>query len=119
MVPGDFNNEYIKRKHAPSIYFTRVRDKVGHLGLSSNPTHFMTDEQDPRPAQAGEVARVVHDAVVQPAPGAVPDAPEQVAANIPAQVDEVFLEYMFWSFLWVAQCPLDVISLYYWIGLFV
>jgi len=78
MVPGDLNNEYIKRIHAPPIYFTRVRDKVGHLGLSSNPTHFMADEQDPRPAQAGEVARVVPDAVVQPAPGAVPDAPEQV-----------------------------------------
>ena len=56
MVPGDFNNEYIKRIHAPPIYFTRVRDNVGHLGLSSNPTHFMDDEQDPRPAQAGEVA---------------------------------------------------------------
>ena len=94
MVPGDFNNEYIKRKHAPPIHFTRVRDKVGHLGLSSNPTHFVADEQDPRPAQAGEVARVVQDAVVQPAPGAVPDAPEQVAANVPAQVDEVFLEYV-------------------------
>ena len=39
MVPGDFHNEYIKRIHAPPIYFTRVRDKVGHLGLSSNPTH--------------------------------------------------------------------------------
>ena len=38
----------------------------------------MADEQDPRPAQAGEVARVVPNAVVQPAPGAVPDAPEQV-----------------------------------------
>ena len=37
---------------------------------------------------------MVQDAVVQPAPGAVPDAPEQVAANIPAQVDEVFLEYI-------------------------
>jgi len=36
----------------------------------------MGDEQDPRPAQAGAVARVVQDAVVQPAPGAVPDAPE-------------------------------------------
>ena len=54
----------------------------------------MADEQDPHTAQAGEVARVVQDAVVQPAPGAVPDAPEQVAANVPAQVDEVFLEYV-------------------------
>jgi len=35
---------------------------------------------------------VVQDVVVQPAPGAVPDAPEQVAANVPVQVDEVFLE---------------------------
>jgi len=37
---------------------------------------------------------VVQDAVVQPAPGAFPDAPEQVAANVPAQVDEVFLEFV-------------------------
>ena len=94
MVPGDLNNEYIKRIHAPPIYFTRVLDKVGHLGLSSNPTHFMADEQDPRLAQAGEVARVVQDAVVQPASGAVPDAPNRVAANVPAEVDEVFLEYV-------------------------
>ena len=99
MVPGDLNNEYIKRIHAPPIYFTRVRDKVGHLGLSSNPTHFMADEQDPRAAQAGEVARVVQDVVVQPAPGAVPDAPEQVAANVPAQFGEVFLEYFLVAFV--------------------
>jgi len=51
-------------------------------------------DERPRPAQAGEVARVVQDAVVQPAPGAVPDAPERVAANVPAEVDEVFLEYV-------------------------
>jgi len=55
MVPGDLNNDYIKRIHASPNYFTRVRDKVGHLGLSSNPTRFMADEQDPHPAQAGEV----------------------------------------------------------------
>ena len=54
----------------------------------------MADEQDPRPAQTGEVARVAQDAVVQPTPGAFPDAPEQVAANVPAQVDEIFLEYV-------------------------
>jgi len=94
VVPGDFNNEYMKRIHAPPIYFAGVPDKVGHLGLSSNLTHFVADEQDPRPAQAGEVVRVVQDAVVQPAPGALPDAPEQLAANVPAQVDEVFLEYV-------------------------
>ena len=54
----------------------------------------MADEQDPRLAQAGEVARVVQDAVVQPAPGAFPDAPEQVAANVPGPADEVFLEHV-------------------------
>ena len=37
---------------------------------------------------------MVQDTVVQPAPGAVPGAPEQVAANVPAQVDEVFLEFV-------------------------
>ena len=73
-------------------------------------------EQDPRLAQVGEVARVVQDAVVQPAPGAVPDAPEQVAANVPGQVTR-YSSSIFWSLLWVAICPLGVISLYYWIGL--
>ena len=52
----------------------------------------MADEQDPRPAQKRR--KVAQDAVVQPAPGAFLDAPEQVAANVPAQVDEVFLEHV-------------------------
>ena len=42
---------------------------------------------------------MLQDAVVQSAPGAVPDAPEQVATNISVQIDEVFPEYFLVAFV--------------------
>ena len=45
MVPGDLNNEYIKRRHAPPIYFTRAREKVGRPSVHAQVSRFWSYNQ--------------------------------------------------------------------------
>ena len=45
MVPGDLNNEFMKRRDAPPIYFTRAREKVGRPPVHPQVSRFWSYNQ--------------------------------------------------------------------------
>ena len=45
MVPGDLNNDHIKRRHALPIYFTRARHKVGRPPVHPQVSQFWSYNQ--------------------------------------------------------------------------